>query len=390
MRGHVRRRGEGWEIRAYAGVDPANGKRRYVTRTVHGTRRVADRALVELVSDVDAGRLPRTASTVGELLRVWFAAASPGFASRTVAETRSVLDRHLLPDLGSVPLRGLTALAIEEYYAGMADHGGQGREALAAGTVQRIHGILRLGLQQGVRAGWIPSNPAAEARRPRPAPPRITRPSTTDLGRLLDAAETDDPVLALWLRLAAVTGARRGELCALRWNDLRPAADGRSVLVIGRSVTFGADGLVEKATKNHQVRRLALDVNTTARLHAHRDARRALASSRGGVLGDDAFVFSNDPHGATPWFPDSVSRSFRRITTRAGLSGFRVHDLRHYVATELIAAGVDVRTVAGRLGHRNPATTLNVYAQFQLAIDQDAAELLAARIGSAAATSTAP
>ena len=71
-----------------------------------------------------------------------------------------------------------------------------------------------------------------------------------------------------------------------------------------------------------------------------------------------------------------MSRSFARLCERAGLSGVRLHDLRHYVATRLLAAGVDVRTVAGRLGHRNAATTLNVYSHFLAKADQEAANVL--------------
>ncbi len=75
-------------------------------------------------------------------------------------------------------------------------------------------------------------------------------------------------------------------------------------------------------------------------------------------------MFSNAADGSEPWFPDSVSRSFKRLCVREGLHDARLHDLRHFVATQLLGAGVDVRIVAGRLGHRNAATTLNVYAHF--------------------------
>lgn len=79
-----------------------------------------------------------------------------------------------------------------------------------------------------------------------------------------------------------------------------------------------------------------------------------------------------------------MTRRFRRLCDSAGLEGVRLHDLRHYVATQLLAAGVDVRTVAGRLGHRNAATTLNVYAHFVPEADRRAADVLAGLLGAAA------
>ncbi len=87
-------------------------------------------------------------------------------------------------------------------------------------------------------------------------------------------------------------------------------------------------------------------------------------------------MFSADVEGREPWYPDSVSRRFRTACRRVGLEGVRLHDLRHYVATRLLSAGGDVRTVAGRLGHRNAATTLNVYSHFVPEADREAAEIL--------------
>jgi integrase len=74
--------------------------------------------------------------------------------------------------------------------------------------------------------------------------------------------------------------------------------------------------------------------------------------------------------------PDSVSRAFKRLCAEEGLSGVRSTTIRHFVATELLSAGVDVRTVAGRLGHRNAATTLNVYAHFLEDADRTAADVI--------------
>ena len=89
-----------------------------------------------------------------------------------------------------------------------------------------------------------------------------------------------------------------------------------------------------------------------------------------------AFVFRSTVDGSAPWFPDSASRRFHRLCQQAGVPGVRLHDLRHYVATRLLAGGIDVRTIAGRLGHRNAATTLNVYAHFLAEADREAARQL--------------
>ena len=373
MRGFIRRRGEAWELRVYLGQDAITGKKRYATRSVRGSRREAERELARMVSAADRGTFARTGATVGELLERWLAQSASDYSPKTVRETRSYLDRDLLPALGNVPLSKLRAEDLDRFYRDLLAHGSRGRP-LSPGTIRRIHGILRRALQQGVRWGWLGVNPAASA-----SPPKVTRaeirpPAPADLARLLRLAETHDPELATFICLSAATGARRSELVALRWSDLDLD---RSVLSIERGIVMGPAGLVEKDTKTHQARRVALDRSTGAALTAHRELVLARARLGEVAVPPDAFVFSGDVLGSTPWFPDSVSRRFRHLCDAAGLPNVRLHDLRHYVATRLLAAGVDVRTVAGRLGHRNAATTLNVYSHFVPEADREAAAVLA-------------
>ena len=92
-------------------------------------------------------------------------------------------------------------------------------------------------------------------------------------------------------------------------------------------------------------------------------------------------MFSFDPAGRQPIHPDSVTHRFSRLARRLGLRT-RLHDLRHYAATQLIAGGVDLRTVSGRIGHAGGgATTLRVYTHFLAAADRQAAEVLERRSG---------
>jgi len=107
------------------------------------------------------------------------------------------------------------------------------------------------------------------------------------------------------------------------------------------------------------------------------------AALAGTSISAASFVFSETIDGSAPSRPDSATRSFRSLCKRASVEGVRLHDLRHYVATRLLTAGIDVRTVAGRLGHRNPSTTLNVYSHFVPESDQDAADTLGKIFGEA-------
>jgi integrase len=270
-------------------------------------------------------------------------------------------------------LQRLRAADLDRLYAQLRTSGGVSGGPLAPATIRRVHEIIRRALKQGVRWGWVSTNPAAHASPPRVPKSDVLPPTPEDVVRLIELAEAEDPDLAVLLRLAAGTGARRGELCALRWSDVDLDA---ATVVISRAMVHGFVGMVERGTKTHAARRIALDRDTVAALVEHRRRSAQRAEDCGVGLSDGARVFSFEPDGSAPWRPDVVTNRFNKLRRKAGLDSVRLHDLRHYVATRLIAAGVPVRTVSGRLGHANAATTLNVYSAFVQASDRDAAELL--------------
>ncbi len=168
-------------------------------------------------------------------------------------------------------------------------------------------------------------------------------------------------------------GDHTAELIALRWSDVDPD---NATVSIERGIVTGPNGLVEKDTKTHSARRVSLDAGTAAAVAKQHENMLSRAAMCRVATAADAFVFSNTADGSAPWFPDSVSRKFKRLCEEEGVPDVRLHDLRHCVATQLSSAGVDVRTVAGRLGHRNASTTLNVYAHFVEQADRRAADVI--------------
>lgn len=122
--GHIRKRGEAWQLIVAAGRDPVTGGKRYVSRTVRGPKREAQAALNRLLVEVGDGAHQGTDATVGELLERWLAVASPDWSPKTVLETRRFFDRLLLPRFGALPLRKLTTAAIDRFYAELRTSGG--------------------------------------------------------------------------------------------------------------------------------------------------------------------------------------------------------------------------------------------------------------------------
>jgi integrase len=226
-------------------------------------------------------------------------------------------------------------------------------------------------LSRAVVWGWVSHNPARLA-----SPPSIEQadtqpPAVDDAARLLTTAAVEDPELGLFLRLAVVLGARRGELCALRWSEVD--MDQGEVLIAGAVVRVPGETLLAKPTKAHAKRRVAVGAGTVELLRARRVAQAKDALACGTTLAADAYVFSHVPDGSAPIDPDGITHRFQRLARRLGVR-CRLHDLRHFMVTPLVAGGVDWRTVSGRAGHADGHMTLATYAHFQQAQDRQAAE----------------
>lgn len=372
--GHITKRGTSWRVVVDAGVDPSTGKRRQLTRTVQGSRREAEATRNRLLNEIAEGRAARTRATVGDLLEAWFAASEAEWSPRNALENRRVLDSVLIPALGTVKLARLKASDLDAFYGRARSGKLRAGRPLAASTVRKFHSILRSALQQGVRWEWISINPAANARPPRGKRKEPTPPTPEEMATLLAYAAREAPDIYVYLRLASILGARRGEMCGLRWTDF---SAGYSAVEVRSAAVIAQGGIVVKETKTDRVRRVAIDSATASVLADYRVAMEERAQICGLAVVADAFVFSHEVDGSRPWRPDSVTRRFNWVRDRVGLGHVRLHDLRHYVATRLISAGVDVRTVANRLGHASPTTTLNTYSHFVPEADREAAELLA-------------
>ncbi len=176
--------------------------------------------------------------------------------------------------------------------------------------------------------------------------------------------------------LAVLTGARRGELCALRWSDIDPV---RCQVTIARSIRHGMNKteLVVAPAKTGRSRRVSLDARTLDLMGQYRQQAEKWAVAARVELASDAYVLSLDPTGRTPLKPDTLTAGFARSVRRVG-ARLRFHDLRHMSASLLIGAGTDVLTVASRLGHADPSTTLRIYAHAFEARDRQAAEVMGA------------
>ena len=410
----------------YAGVDPLTNKDIYLTETAPDEKE-AQRALRRLLTQVDEQRHARTKATLSQALDSWLKVHEA--EANTLAGYEANARRYIKPVLGDVAIGKITTHMLEEFYAQLrrcrvrcngrpsVEHRVDGQhecrtvrhkrppgrppasgypphdcvttgcrviecgphvcQPLSPAMIRQIHITVSAALAAAVRWDWIKTNPADAARTPRLPTPQPDPPSSKQAARIIAAAWEQDDNWGTLVWLTMVTGMRRAELLALRWYDVDLDA---AVLEIRRNYVRARRQGVEKDTKTHRMRRIALDSETVDVLRAHRDRYEATARALDIEPADDAFLFSYDPLHTRPCSPHGVSHRYSLMCERLGIDS-HLHALRHYSATELLAAGVDLRTVAGRLGHAGGGTTtLRVYAAWVTESDRRAAEILGARM----------
>jgi integrase len=149
-------------------------------------------------------------------------------------------------------------------------------------------------------------------------------------------------------------------------------------MTIAASLADDGSSFVEKDTKSHRARAVALDPATTDVLRTHQRNAAELADACESPLDGDRFVFSPRPGNDQPYIPKVLTRRFARLCEREKIKGIRLHDLRHFAGSQLVASGVDVLTVSRRLGHSRPSITLDIYSHQVAEHDRAAASVLGA------------
>jgi integrase len=281
---------------------------------------------------------------------------------------------HALRHLGDARLQGLLATDLNRCYAKLLEEGLRPGRGLSPASVRKVHVAVGKCLGEAVRQGVLARNPAKLASPPRVSsakPPEQSSLTPQETSELLHFVAARGDRLAVFYRVAAMTGLRRGELCGLKWSDLED-----SRLGIRRQVTVsnGEQPRISDVKTNRARRNIDLDAETVSALARHRRAQTEERLALG-LGGRSEFMITTE-HGDL-LDPRRVTFHFIQAVRASGLPQIRFHDLRHGHASHLLAAGANVKLVADRLGHANAATTLNVYAHVIASQGADAAAAVA-------------
>jgi integrase len=246
---------------------------------------------------------------------------------------------------------------------------------MSKSTIHGIHSILSGAFEAAQRWEWADFNPAESAKPPTVRQKKQPATPPAVVVKVIEQARScGRNAIALYVWLVAITGVRRGELCAVQIRDIDLE---NGVLHVAFNYVVKGGKKVRKDTKTHQDRYLAIDPVTCALIQEHLAAAEAALAGTGVKLTQDAYLFSNQPANARPWNPDWATHRVADLAVAAGVQ-LNIKAMRHYTASQLLAAGFDLGNTAARLGHSGGgATTLKHYADPVSEVDRRAAAYLA-------------
>ena len=338
--------------------DPVTGKTKPVWvggfESAQSAKLARDKARIALANRdyIPAGKL-----TVGDYLETWIGNHAQRIKATTLDGYLDLINAYLIPGLGSIKLQELRPTHIQTFYNDLLTKPGRKGKPLSRRTVHYAGSILKKALKNAVELdGLLNVNPALRVPLPNDSAPTFTPWSFTELKEFLEIAKPHRLFFFFWL--SAFTGARRGELLALRWSDF----DGSTISITKNRTKAGNETVELLTTKggNNGQRRVKLDPETIAQFNAHRKRQLVERLAIGELWHETNYVFVRE--NGEPLYVDTPGSVFRKLTKKAGLRATRLHDLRHLHATELLRQGEQLHVVAERLGHRDAMTTATIYA----------------------------
>jgi integrase len=329
-----------WELRVFLGRD-ANGKVRHGYQTFRGGKRAAERELSRLVTAAEDAPVPlpvveaprwNLRTTVNDAIQGWKDNGWEDLSPSTVRRYENMWMKHVHGSIGNERLTTLSPYDVEKYFRRLKADG------LAEASVRQIRALMHRACRLARKwSGGVLPNPIADTELPTWAldeRDEVRAPSLDEVRTLIATADRLDPSFAAVLQLVAATGMRRGEVCALRWNDIDLSA---GTVRISQSVVAAKGGAILKSPKTRaSIRTVAIDSDTGSILRRLELAQRSLAMACGLTLEPESFLFSSEPGGMIPPHPDAMSHTFATVRTKGKVAAdVHMHSLRHFHATVL-------------------------------------------------------
>lgn len=374
MKGRVIQRSriqrDSWTVIVDLGRKP-DGRRNQVSRAFRGTKKQAEAKLAEILHSYENGSyIAPSQTTTGDLLTRWLRdGAKPTVSAKTYERYAEIVEKNIVPALGSIPLLRLQPLHIQQFYSDALSYGRKdGSGGLSRQTVLHYHRVLHKALRQAVRWQMLSRNPADAVDAPSPERKQVSTLTDDSTAALLGKLSNER--LCLPVLIAALTGMRRGEILALRWQDVYLACE-KPYLVVARTLEQTRDAVRFKYPKSQKSsRRISLPEMLADALRSHREEQKRNAA----ILGDayiDTDLICCLADGSI-WKPNTFASTYCRRMKALGVR-IRFHDLRHTHASQLLQLNIHPKIVSERLGHSTIKLTLDTYSHVLPSMQDEAA-----------------
>ena len=371
--GSIRKRTDGrWEGRYTAGYDSNTGKRIIKNVLAKTQAEVKEKLKAALAENAELD-LSGEDYTVASWLRTWYDLyAQPNIRTATANRYQLQIENYIIPRVGKIKLKNLTGRDLQRLYKDLAEAGRTqnvektGKHGLAPSTIRSVHLMLHSALDRARKERLILHNPTEDCIAPKLVRREMQILKPEDIKAYLQAAEQRNALPMFYLEL--VSGLRKGELAALRWDDIDTE---NKTVSVSKQYVRNPDGSLEltRPKTETSIREVSIPQEAIDLLIQEHTKHP-----------ESPYLF---PSGATGemYHPDSIATLHKRILKDAGLPHIRLHDLRHTFASMALQNGVDIKAVSSMLGHYDAGFTLKTYTHTTRAAQEEAAQKMGEFMG---------
>lgn len=360
MKENIQKRGSKYSIKVNIGRDPVTGKRRQKWYSGFRTKQAARDKLAEVQNQLATGAyIEPSKLTLGDYLNKWLEEVS--VSGKTLERYRQICQNAIIPALGSVPLPKLQPLHIQNFYRQQLESGRmKPRKGEPMGlnpqTVLHYHRLLHKALAQAVRWNLLTVNPADRVDAPKVQQREVQPIDEVHSVWLIELAEGSRCYIPIIL--AIYTGMRRGEILALRWQDVNLEAGYLEVKQALEETKLA--GVVFKPPKTRKGQRgISLSPKVVEKLRAQKAEQERRKAFLGDAYQDLDLVCCRED--GSIWKPSAFTSAYRDLLKSRKLDGPNFHALRHSHASQLLRSGIDAKVISERLGHSKVGFTLDTY-----------------------------
>lgn len=351
MRGHITQRAKGsWSISIYLGKEPITNKKKYKWYTVKGTKKEAERFLVEKINEIEKGIFVDSKNmTLEEYFEYWYKQCCITKLSPTTYESyKRNIDKYIIKHLGNIRLENLLPLQLQSFYNTLS-------ETLSNTTIIYIHRIIHSALNQAMKWDLVVRNVADNVEIPKKDKYQATILNNKQVLKLINAIK--DTYIYIPAMIAISTGMRRGEVLGLTWNNIDLE---KATLNVVQAVYPTKNGLTVLPPKTKtSIRKISLPPTLVKILREYKKKSNSIYVC---TLEDGTLIS-----------PSSLNHKFKQILEDNNLPSIRFHDLRHSHASLLLSQGVQAKVISERLGHSNINITMDLYSHIYEATNREVA-----------------